>query len=595
MSKELDKLIEQVLSEKNTFSVDVTNRLSPSDPSEEEEDETVRKDFGLGDRAKVKDPTKTGDDGYTFRVKDLMQGFGATNAQSTGADALSRQQAIELINLIDDDGSPNGNKRRGHFFTDKDFQSLFTKTEDGYFNIAKQLFKIFFTQKPKYAPAGQFLPELVNLYVGSAMQKAKDKNLNTMLEVAPRAALFQKLATNAAQTIIGDEPDNFGLGSFGDPMRGSEVSPGTKGQETTTRFDQISSSSVTLDPMLKGIFKEFEDMSLKERFEKLEEFSKIFAGDKDPQSIQAALVKWQKDNEKNQFETMNYVFALTLLADQAKKQSSSNAGAFLEGYLNYFIGAPSLGAMGAATDNIAKLLDSGQPVYTSAKFYVRGSDMSQKLSNLQAEVKKNGAVYYIVVGKSAGEGKTGKGSEYQLLEIFVMEIKASKESKTGLQSTVLKADFTPQGSQDVIRPSKKRSHAKIDPWKYKPTFTVAALPETFSNIGQDQKATLDQIFVSSVESATDRSLEVVKKITANITALQELDYRTKKLPGDVQRDSSDNAVIQNKVSIMKRFTALQDTLKTGYADIFRSVGEITESKSPIDQLIEAIIKQTLLK
>ena len=40
MSKELDKLIEQVLSEKNTFSVDVTNRLSPSDPSEEEEDET---------------------------------------------------------------------------------------------------------------------------------------------------------------------------------------------------------------------------------------------------------------------------------------------------------------------------------------------------------------------------------------------------------------------------------------------------------------------------------------------------------------------------------------------------------------------------
>ena len=118
---DLDKLIEQVIAEKTV--IDLTNRLPSSGVDNEDEDEDVRNALDLPDRTKVKRPEKTGDDEYKYSASSVNRDMGFN--QNT----LSKKQIKYIAGLKDDDGEPDGAKRKGHFITDDDFKILFSKTD----------------------------------------------------------------------------------------------------------------------------------------------------------------------------------------------------------------------------------------------------------------------------------------------------------------------------------------------------------------------------------------------------------------------------------------------------------------------------------
>tara|TARA_B100000683_G_C12500100_1_gene557414 strand:+ start:2291 stop:4099 length:1809 start_codon:yes stop_codon:yes gene_type:complete len=598
---DLDKLIEQVIAEKTV--IDLTNRLPSSGVDNEDEDEDVRNALDLPDRTKVKRPEKTGDDEYKYSASSVNRDMGFN--QNT----LSKKQIKYIAGLKDDDGEPDGAKRKGHFITDDDFKILFSKTDTAAVEVVKTLFtKVFkldgtggIGTKPE-----ETLGKLINLYIGSKMQKDLDPNYQQLKDWVPgeRVDLLAPVV-QAALKKVGKVPEEFGWGMFPNPMKGSEVAPGTKGEDTVDRFQKVGSEQVNLDPMLAGIFKEFEGGSINDRFKQLEEFASIFKGETDETSIQAGLQSWMSKNKKNQFQLMNYAYAVAMIADESKKQSSSNAGAFLEGYLNYFIGAPSVGGLSAATDNIAKLLNSGALVYTSAKFYTGGTKVPQDGLNLAKEAE-NQSVYYIIASKQAETGGDVKGASYDKIDFHMVEIisnnkATNKKNPWGLSQVNLGPNLRQQGTPLVVRKGTGSNESKaIISYKNKdPMFTIYTLPAKLAGEIIENKQTFDNIFIKSVRNSTEEALAVVKSISANLSSIQELDYKTKKLSGDVGTNSAGQALLKNKTAIMARFAQLQGDLKSGYDTIFAAVeedtGPVSESNLSLDSLIEAIIKQKLLK
>ena len=115
------------------------------------------------------------------------------------------------------------------------------------------------------------------------------------------------------------------------------------------------------------------------------------------------------------------------------------------------------------------------------------------------------------------------------------------------------------------------------------------MPDDVIKSLDDNKKTFDQIFVAAVNGLQNNALPVIQAITKNLNAIQELDYKTKKISGDVEK-SGDEVILKNKTDVVARFAELQTLLKTGYDTIFSETKEapVTESKITADHLKKLI-------
>jgi len=579
--KDLERLIEGVISERFK-PIDISKRISPAFANEEGEDGDVINTFGLDKDTKVvKDPSSPARDPDAVNKAKSTLGF----TKGTG---LTKNQINHIAALKDDDGAPQGNKRQGTFLSYEDYKILFDQTDETSWNIVKKMLNQIgkFSADPGKGVEQEVLIDFVKLYIDSNIQKTKDPNLaKAREELGSKADLILPAGTAGIRQTM-DEPKGaeFGLGRFTSPYRGASISPGDKTETTLDRFNKVDQETVQLDPLLQNMFNVFEG-SINERFKSIEEFSKIVVED-DPSQLENNIKNWMKDNNKNQFDVMNYVYALSMLVDEAKKSASPNAGAFLEGFLNYFVGAPSLGEMQAATDNITRLLGSGDAVYLSAKFYVKTNKVQQKEASLKAETADGKSIFYIIALKDTeASAEKPKGASYSKVSIAITEI-FQVDGRLRQVPLDKNLEKTSTGKKNDAESDVNKGEIIIG----NPVYSIMALPDAVTATIDQNKRTFDQIFVAAVEGFTGNALPVVEAITKNLNAIQELDYKTKKISGDVEQ-SGKEVILNNKGDLVKRFTELQDLLKNGYDTIFgatKATPTTTESKITADYLKKLI-------
>ena len=380
-----------------------------------------------------------------------------------------------------------------------------------------------------------------------------------------------------------------------------------------------------------AVFRSVPGDTVIEKFKNLAEFAGALQD-------QTAMDKWMKDH--NEFDLVNYATVLANLGDFGKSYGPSSAGFEFEKFLAFFVNLPVVGGTGGAADNIGKVVNGileNDTVFYSAKLF-NSFGPKQALGSKEAGMEdKKGIryicetigepIYYIIGMKSTDEFRTLGADEkanidgnYNYVNIFIVKIEHDKNKEgdpayanvkrghvKGYTFCVINSDGkegtkypTFQSGNDLYLMGKIEQQRKV---AKSPTFEVPVL-----QLGDNG----DELTIRSANFVANKMEEYSKSLSQAIVRifkrLENLKYNSREYSAAKGKDSKN---LQGMAKTGKEYlTAVQKDYKqlnNDYTDMFKAGNDLSQEKtfsgqpveqneslkSPLDQLIEAVLKGIL--
>ena len=348
-------------------------------------------------------------------------------------------------------------------------------------------------------------------------------------------------------------------------------------------------------PYLVDLFSGIDGDSIQAKLKSISDFSQAAQNNE--------LQAWASG--KDEFSPFIYGKVLTFLADLIKRTGSTEAGFEFERWLALLLNLPVAGAEKGAADNLGKI--GADTVYTSAKLYktITGEySPSQNEAGLKKTTSGGNKIYYFIGHKQLGgaKGEPIQGFHFiDAIDLYLVEVSqnengelegrfvydnATKRSDPWILST--KED---KGTQRILTPQSGPISSEIEAFK----FATIYLPQ--GEITNNQLQTTAELLADRVNKIQDSP--ITKAVMDAATSIKRMEANTDSYVGkSKQKKGSATSYIDE---ITKDYRGLRDL----YNQIF-SYGEkgpdresselyLENPKSPLDQLIEAIVKEKLLK
>ena len=330
--------------------------------------------------------------------------------------------------------------------------------------------------------------------------------------------------------------------------------------------------------------------SLEKKIKALTEFSEFIATAKDAEEMKEKIMgDKQTDNKGNDtFSKMatavphflTNVLVLDMFSTFAKHIDHGAGAYFFEAFLGYIgggkAGGKEAGAGGGMGEADFRKADGSKG---SAKYFQKGSDMAQSAKNFVL----NEPVEYIVGYKSDKAGQ--KTSD--IVELYNIDIYRFVVERIGTNQAGDKLRFNIDGKPKDL--GKTQTDIDLKPYVKDSTkigtLVLAQTPKkTLGELVQKQADNMDQA-ISDAFRAFNELMGAMKQAKE-----ETLTYST---TGKV---ADGNKALKDWDSVDTQFSNLVGKVNVGKKVTSTASGrEIKESKSPLDQLIEAIAKQKLLK
>ena len=584
MSKELKKLIEQVLAEK------ITNKLVS--PEDELYDTSTR--VPADDKeSNIQNWNKLGVAKSNVRKGDYIKPYEKLASKESPANELSWDDVESTINKM---------------ITGK----RFSKDDKERFKTLKWM---------------QNRPELKK-EIDSIIQKVV---LGSVEQGDPNAAGKVRDLTSKITSYIDKLPDQrvSAFASQQMPLRSLETSE----KEFTGYYDEnknwIPAKMPKVSPYLVDLFSSVEGDSIQAKLESISDFSK--------HALDKTLGEWAKG--KNEFAPFTYAKVLNFLAEEIKKTGATEAGFQFERWIALLLSLPVAGAEQGAADNLGKI--GADVVYTSAKLY---ADIYGENSPSQAKDKlltttdsgKN-KIYYFIAHKETGGSEGGQGGKVQgfhfidAINLYMVEISENmSKQKDASFEEAMDALMEKEGSdrrgpygtlegrfvfdngtkrtkpwelkikvqkkkvsenQAVLTPQDKSLAGNVEAFK----FATIYLPQ--GKVEENQLETTAEFLANRVGEIQNQP--ITQAIMNAATSLKNIEANTDSYVGQSKQKKG------SATQYIKKITDDYIGLKDLYNQIF-NYGEkgsdrdsselyLENSKSTLDQLIEAIVKEKLLK
>jgi hypothetical protein len=563
---EFKKLLEGVLSEKTAFTLDkdlglpkavkVKNFSHP-------EKAKITKHFDYGNKTNLEKVADNDGSAIVLSLSDFTKGYDNDDEFSSNLTDMAKTDSIK--NKL--------NPLRTAAFKYKDFNTMKGELDkpNADSNLMKKFLYYFFSDKGNLNKDQK--KDLFKAYVNSEFAKTQD----TEFQLLP-AEIRTFLGTMSSPTNVDVAASDSGFSGFGEfpsTVAGQSISPDD--------WKDISGLKVTKNKMISDFVKSIGATTYDEALNEIANFS-VAATAAD---FQTKMKEWMEENNKNQFDLVNYAYVLSMMADSAKKTESSNAGAFMEGMLSYLLLMPTVGGSGQAVDNIGKVL--GQQTYTSAKFYVQRSAPKQDTVNLKAQVKDSPAgIFYLCFFKMA-DGSRGAGAVYDAIDVEISKITLQDDKLIG---QFVKEDLSLGEPYELKESGTKHQIINADATRH-----VFASIKTLPTSETDNSQRFDMVFIDSMEKATDNLLSVSKALTSVTDKSVELNQKTKSLSGEVGAEGG-SLESNRKQALSTEFTAITDLLKNSIQTIFSGItekSEVKESKKITADFLKKLILESFKK
>jgi len=595
MSKEIDKLIEQVLTEKNI---------------------SVK---GLGGNFKVTDPDPDGGKG------DNQKAWQKLGVSKNGRHF--QDQRKNVFNLAAQGAAPATlNQKDLKAFVDANIE--YYKGERASFDPSTEKAATAIALIMKSKKSSEALKDAITKTIRIAVLGDKDLEPDKQEEV-----INQIISVIGSQEIPQDgdrsdiEPRTNSLAGQTLPRRSLET---TEGEFTNSNWYANAS------PELVNLFSSIDGEGIAGKLASITTFSDYAAtGD---------LNGWvKKFAGGNQFKAFTYAKVLAMFADLIRTTGTEEAGFEFERWMALLLNLPVAGAEKGAADNLGKILTSADPpakqtVFTSAKLYkyLQGPNSpSQSCKKLMhttaAPIGKDGAnsIFYFVGHKrylddnerARFTNERGKEEKIKVqgikwvesIDLYLIQIYQNENAKlvgrfidkTGAPShskpyllpdkNSLNPDYT-EGNQCVLTPG---GQGELDLKPY--AFATLYIPmgkvseESMQSAAEFLTDKLKNINDQPVTQAILKAAEKIKKIEANADSYAST----------ADQEGGGTAYISKITDDYLDLEGLYDQIfsygeggeeEKKYVDPARQQRSNTnESKSTLDQLIEAIIKKKLLK
>ena len=592
MSKELDKLIEQVLLEK------ITNNLvsPPADVYS-----GLTNDRAEDDKKDIENWAKLGVPKSARRkASDQFASLAAKAGKREKLEVPDLEAAIKT--MVDKIAS-------GDDFDDEE-------------KLANQAIeRLRSTREPV---ADKDIRKAVN-------QMIRDYVLGSVEQGDPNAAGKVKELTSAITSYIDKLADQRVSAFAGQqmPLRSLETSE----KEFTGYYDEdenwIPAKMPKASPYLVDLFSGIDGDSIQSKLKSISDFSQA--------AQKETLANWAEG--KNEFAPFIYAKVLSFLAEEIKKTGATEAGFQFERWIALLLSLPVAGAEQGAADNLGKI--GADVVYTSAKLY---TDIYGENSPSQAKDKlltttdsgKN-KIYYFIAQKETGGSEGGQEGKVQgfhfidAINLYMVEIsenmskqkdasfekamdafmdKEGKERKGPygtlegrfvydngtkrtkpweLKTKVQKKKVSE--NQAVLTPQDESLAGNVEAFK----FATIYLPQ--GKVKENQLETTAEFLANSVGKIQNQP--ITQAIMNAATSLKNIEANTDSYVGQSKQKKG------SATQYIKKITDDYVGLKDLYNQIF-NYGEkgsdrdsselyLENSKSTLDQLIEAIVKEKLLK
>ena len=303
-------------------------------------------------------------------------------------------------------------------------------------------------------------------------------------------------------------------------------------------------------------------------------------------------------DQKDAFEFVIKANVVTRVANLSKMYDYSSAGFEFEKILALILGGAKVGGDSGAADVLAKL-NGGDAIHTSQKLVTEDHSF-QSLANTIELLKKGKKLYYTFLrktGGTSGDPKTG----YDGIDVYISTIYTTNPSDPQVGNIFI-ADALPGVSFDTAgRKVPEGTGSNAGKIKIKPSEKFGTIPVFDTNLPQEVAK-----YVS--DSITGGAQTPFKQMAATIIdsfrALKNMERNTQEYNAKRVKKDAGNPNLQ-ATDYVKEIAQDYVDLKDNYQKIFLSTEKtsstiggkqvFTESKSPIDQLIESIIKEKLFK
>jgi hypothetical protein len=306
----------------------------------------------------------------------------------------------------------------------------------------------------------------------------------------------------------------------------------------------------------------------------------LVAGSKDKDVNPAdGMTKAQAETYLKQMDPdklFNTASLLKTLGSLAKEVQGASSGTFFEVFLALALGGIVFGGEGGASDVIAG--KKGDRLF-SAKQYIGKPAGTQAVKNFMNEVSVGKTIWYIGLGKQ-GAKVAGKNTivDFNRLDIYITGIyrkdgdgsKPEHYETLRADGTALGADLKGGGANGSFGiPYSDEPDVKI------PLSTDWASTETINSF--------DKMFSKAIDNIADEAKIKIKEMFAKIKRMQDNSQRF------LANKNADSAQ-----QIGNDYRGLKDDFSKGLGTIedFKKQSGINES---LDKLIEAIVKEKLLK
>lgn len=601
MSKEIDKLIEQVLAEKGKIKV---------------------KDIGLPD-FEIFDTDTNAKDSKVGRVQNRDNWRKLGISPSNKGEHEGGRQRKNVISLQKQDSKPAAtlNKADIEAFVDANIE-YFKGNENAYTDDTKKAasaIKLILKQgDPKIA---KFIKDTIN----NAVLGKPEVNPDEVEAVVGRiTSIIGSSKIPAGQTRADLDPT---VDAFSAPQSLPRRSLETEEEW----FD--AGNFANASPALVNLFSSIEGDNIKDKLNNIAEFSGYAAsGDIDD---------WAEG--RSEFDAFLYSKVLAMFADLLRSTGATEGGFEFERWMALMLNLPVAGGEQKASDNLGKIASTANPpakdktIFTSAKLYkyLQGpnspSQETQSLMNTTvAPIGEEGAesiLYFAGLKKYIPDAQRAKGDDgkkikaqglkwIEKVDMYLIQVYQEKDkdgaylvgrfidsdgkpSHSKPWRLVTKDKISPEGAptQSVLTPAGREGELDIDKHK----FATIWLPG--GEITTEALTTAARYLTSEIETKL-QSKPITQAILSAALKIKRLEanadsYASQAKQGNgggtayISKITDDYLDLENLYDQIFSYGEGEDETKK-YVEPARKA-KTNESKSTLDQLIEAIVKEKLLK
>ena len=384
-------------------------------------------------------------------------------------------------------------------------------------------------------------------------------------------------------------------------------------QEDVFGWKEGSPALVTANPSLVNTFDAIAGDSVASKLNNIRNFAEALNTD--------TLDQWVKKNGELSYIT--YARVIALLADSVAAASATDAGGEFERWLTLLLNIPVVGAEQGAADNMGKIT-GGKGVITSAKMYssICGKEApSQSTEGLAAQKEfdqPGDNMYYFVGHKIKGEQSDVISGEQKIItDINFYLIELERIDSTNIKGRLIKADKTASEwypcrknvqktgiNQTLLFPcgSENKPSGMSEPEVEKYAFIkIPIMTKEFQELFTSKRlvATTADYLASLTEGegfeglakAVVESYKNIQAVEASTTNYYSAKTKGEQNPTDYINDVG-SKVVQMRSQLNKIFALAGEA---GQKPGTKAPKELVESELSLDQLIEEVVKQKLLK